>query len=60
MAGNTAVHTDGNENIKPMKNKSGGKIDGIQCLVMDIGMEMGENEDVESVYEKRGLLEFEY
>ncbi len=36
-ARNVAVTKDGNENVKPMKNKSGGRIDGIVGTIMGIG-----------------------
>ena len=58
MAGNTAVYTDPNENIRPVKNKSSEKIDGIVATIMGLGMEMVER-DNKSVYsEERGLLIF--
>lgn len=37
MAGNVAVRTDSNENIKPDRDKSGDRIDGIVAAVMAIG-----------------------
>lgn len=45
-AGNAGIVMDGNENIKLMKNKSGGKIDGLIATVMDIGMEMGDQNEI--------------
>lgn len=53
--GNTNIAVDGNNNIKPMKNKSAEKIDitvaGI--IAMAVAIQMGAT--VESVYEKRGM-----
>lgn len=37
MAGNTVVKQDSNENIKPDRNKSTGKIDGMLSLIYSIG-----------------------
>jgi phage terminase large subunit-like protein len=54
--GNVIIATDGNENIKPMKNRSIGRIDITVALIngMAIMIEMGGNKI--SVYEKRGML----
>ena len=54
MAGNTAVYMDPNENIRPVKNKSSEKIDGIVALVMALGMALVEKR--QSVYEERSIL----
>lgn len=53
--GNIVIATDGNENIKPMKNKSRDRIDPIVALInaMNIAITQ-ENMDV-NVYEQRGL-----
>jgi phage terminase large subunit-like protein len=56
MASNTAVFTDGNDNKKPMKNKSSEKIDGIVAALMALGVSLIEPGAQESVYEKRGLV----
>lgn len=56
MAGNTAIYTDPNENIRPVKNKSSEKIDGIVSLVMALGMEMGEQDDNDSIYETQDII----
>lgn len=37
-AGNVSVYRDGNGNMKPMKNKSTGRIDGIVAAVMSLGL----------------------
>lgn len=42
MAANVAVHADGNDNIKPMKNKSTHKIDGIVALIMALALAQSE------------------
>ena len=55
MASNVCVRVDAAGNIKPDKEKSNEKIDGIVGLVMGVGRAIfGENQD--SVYETRGLL----
>jgi phage terminase large subunit-like protein len=51
--GNISVAIDGNENIKPMKNKSIERIDVIVSMINAMAVAM-ENE-MESVYEERGL-----
>ena len=53
--GNIAVHIDGNENMKPMKNKSQDRIDLLVAWInaMNVAIRM---EDEGSVYEERGLL----
>ncbi|WEG14145.1 terminase large subunit [Pullulanibacillus sp. KACC 23026] len=54
--GNVVVAVDGNENIKPMKNKSKDRIDVTVAMInaMATAILMGEQEK-ESVYEKRGV-----
>lgn len=56
MAENTAVYKDPNDNIRPVKNKSSEKIDGIVALIMAIGLWQLEPAAKESVYESRGAL----
>jgi phage terminase large subunit-like protein len=57
MASNTAVYTDPNDNVRPVKNKSSEKIDGIVATVMARGLSLIEPPEEESVYETRGILE---
>lgn len=40
MAGNTVAYTDPNDNVRPVKNKSSEKIDGIVSMVMGLGLMM--------------------
>ncbi|SKB05141.1 terminase large subunit [Sporosarcina newyorkensis] len=54
--GNTVIAIDGNENIKPMKNKSHERIDLTVALVNAMATAMLFEEDIESVYDRRGLL----
>ena len=54
MAGNVAVLTDPAGNLKPAKDKSTEKIDGIVAAIMGLAMATGEDET--SVYEERGIL----
>jgi phage terminase large subunit-like protein len=58
MAGNVAIQTDPAGNIKPAKDKSTGRIDGIVALVMALGRAMLRAPDDRIVYVKanRGLL----
>ena len=57
--GNTVVHIDGNENMKPMKNKSKGRIDLIMALIIAMNIAIRfENEDTTSVYQDRGVMTF--
>ena len=55
-AGNVAVDTDPAGNIKPAKDKSTERIDGIVATIEAIGVAMSEEPDGPSVYETRGLL----
>ncbi|WP_158738635.1 terminase large subunit [Alteribacillus sp. YIM 98480] len=55
--GNVVVSTDGNENIKPMKNKSKERIDLTVAMINAMATAML-FEDVESVYEDRGVRAF--
>jgi phage terminase large subunit-like protein len=59
MASNTAVFTDSNENVKPVKDKSSEKIDGIVATVIALGLSLVEPATKTSVYETRGVLEFD-
>ncbi len=55
MASNVAVATDHSDNIRPVKDKSAEKIDGIVAAIMAVGRcaLMTNNE---SVYEERGVI----
>ena len=55
MASNAAVYTDPNENVRPVKDKSSEKIDGIVAAVMGLGLALIEPEPVISIYETEGL-----
>ena len=55
MLSNVALQEDPAGNIKPAKNKSKEKIDGVVALVMALG-EMMTGEDSTSVYDNRDLL----
>lgn len=46
-------------NIKPSKNRSSEKIDGLVALIMAIGMAYRSDDGGPSVYEERGILEIE-
>ena len=52
--GNLNIAIDGNENIKPMKNKSIERIDVIVSLINAMAIAMGH--EMESIYESRGLV----
>lgn len=54
--GNVAVAMDGNENIKPMKNKSTERIDLTVALINAMATAMLFEEDMNSVYDDRGLI----
>ena len=58
---NVVVYRDANDNIKPLKNKSPEKIDGIVAAIMAHGEYMSALRDPEtpSVYESRGLRTFD-
>lgn len=59
MASNTVVIKDHNENIKPDKEKSPQRIDGIVAAIMGLGRALfGEGAQGPSVYENRGLITF--
>ena len=53
--GNVVVAVDGNENIKPMKNKSTERIDLTVAMINAMATAILAGEDIESVYERRGL-----
>ncbi len=53
--GNIAVHIDGNENMKPMKNKSQDRIDLLVAWINAMNVAI-RKDDEGSVYEERGLL----
>lgn len=55
MADNLVVDTDAAENIKPDKEHSIERIDGMVALIMAIGTAMRGGGKAESVYEKRGI-----
>ena len=54
-AANVAVVEDNNGNIRPVKDKSTGRIDGIVAAIMAIGRATV-GTDSRSVYEDRGIL----
>ena len=54
MISNVAVKSDHNGNIKPDKEKSGDKIDGVVAALMGLSVAI-HNQRMESVYESRGL-----
>ena len=56
MAGNVSVKQDAAGNLKPDKEKSTEKIDGIVALIMAIGRSMVRKEGSGNVYDERGLL----
>jgi phage terminase large subunit-like protein len=55
--GNVAIAIDGNENIKPMKNKSVERIDITVAMINAMATAIICGEITESVYEDRGFLE---
>jgi phage terminase large subunit-like protein len=56
MADNLIARTDPAGNIKPDKERSREKIDGIVALLMGLGWAMRNPGEGESVYDKRGLI----
>ena len=55
-----AAETDAAENVKPAKNKSTERIDGIAALVTAIGLAISSPDYLgRSIYEERGLIELE-
>lgn len=55
MFGNVAIRTDPAGNLKPDKEKSADKIDGIVALIMALGASILEPPKPASVYKNRGL-----
>jgi phage terminase large subunit-like protein len=55
-ASNLSVKTDSAGNMKPDKQKSSDRIDGIVGLVMGLGRAIAQGEQSQSNYETRGLL----
>jgi phage terminase large subunit-like protein len=55
MARNVAVQTDAADNVKPSKEASGEKIDGITALIMATGVATRTSERKPSGYEGRGI-----
>ncbi|WP_131193711.1 terminase large subunit [Lichenihabitans psoromatis] len=60
MAENVAVTTDPAGNIKPAKDKSSEKIDGIAALIDALFVHLNLTVEGPSVYETRGILEIEF
>lgn len=56
MASNVCVRSDEAGNLKPNKERSGEKIDGIVATIMALGRALVRGEGGASVYEERGLL----
>ncbi len=56
MAGNVAAKTDPADNIKPDKEKSSEKIDGMVTLIMALGLAITKEAKKPSVYEERGFI----
>lgn len=56
MASNVVIRSDGAENIKPDKDKSTERIDGIVALIMGLARAMSVGAPPVSVYATRGLL----
>jgi phage terminase large subunit-like protein len=54
--GNVVVAVNGNEDIKPMKNKSRERIDVTVALINAMATAISLGENVESVYESRGII----
>jgi phage terminase large subunit-like protein len=54
MVGNAAAEMDPAGNVKPAKNKSSDKIDGVVALVMGIGRAVT---NMASIYDTRGILQ---
>ncbi len=58
MAGNVVADVDAADNIKPNKQKSTEKIDGIVAWIMALDRAIRHSGDTASVYDSRGLLVF--
>jgi phage terminase large subunit-like protein len=54
-AGNVSIWTDANENIKPSRKSSGGRIDPIVAAIISLSRAMLHGDNA-SVYEDRGIL----
>lgn len=52
---NVAIETDAAENIKPTKDKSFGKIDGVVSTIMALGRISAQEIKKQSVYATRGI-----
>ena len=59
MAENLTVSTDPAGNVKPDKEKSNEKIDGMVMLIMALGLWITKPQKTASVYETRGVLIYE-
>ncbi len=55
-ARNVAIAKDGAENVKPVKDKSTNRIDGIVATIMGIGIGDAFENEGPSVYETRGII----
>lgn len=53
--GNVVIATDGNENIKPMKNKSRERIDVTVAMINSMATAIAMGESTDSVYKSRGI-----
>lgn len=60
MMSHCAVRNDDNDNIMPSKKRSTDRIDGIVASIVGLSRAMFQEPVVQSVYETRGLLEFEF
>jgi len=56
MFGNLAVKKDENENVRPVKDKSTGRIDGVVALINAMARAMLHEDESTSIYETRGIL----
>ena len=54
-AANVSVYIDANENIRPVKNKGAGRIDGVVALILGLARAMANDYDQRSVYQSRGI-----
>lgn len=54
--GNINIATDGNENIKPMKNKSKDRIDLIVAMINAMAMAVRNGDTARSSYDERGVI----
>lgn len=57
MIGHVAIKTDDAGNIKPTKERSAEKIDGVVAGIMGLGLAIGHQDEGPSVYEERGIVE---